>query len=72
MNVARQIGAFTLYGEVWTSHSFDPAGTISQYSLDLALAWLPRPTLQFDVGANIGLNRQTPDIVSYIGVSTRF
>jgi hypothetical protein len=72
VNVARQIGAFTLYGELWTSHSLDPAGATSQYSLDLALAWLPRPTLQFDVGANIGLNPQTPDIVGYIGVSTRF
>jgi hypothetical protein len=25
-----------------------------------------------DVGINIGLNRNTPDVVSYIGISTRF
>lgn len=43
-----------------------------QYSYDLALAWLLHPTLQLDIGANIGLNASTPDLVSYIGVSTRF
>jgi hypothetical protein len=38
----------------------------------MALVWLPQPTLQFDIGVNIGLNRNTPAIVSYVGVSTRF
>jgi hypothetical protein len=28
--------------------------------------------LQLDAGANFGLNRQTPDIELYAGVSTRF
>lgn len=72
INIARQIGKFTLYNEIWTSQNFDPAGTVSQYSYDVSLAWLPRPTLQFDIGANVGLNSNTPDLVGYIGVSTRF
>ena len=72
INVAKQFGAFTLYNEIWTSQNFDPAGTVRQYSYDVSLAWLPRPTLQWDVGANIGLNRDTPDLVAYVGVSTRF
>jgi hypothetical protein len=72
VNVARQIGDFTLYNELWTSQNFDPAGTLRQYSYDVSLAWLPRPTLQFDIGANIGLNADTPDLVAYVGVSTRF
>jgi Putative MetA-pathway of phenol degradation len=72
VNIAKQFGAFTLYSEIWTSQNFDPAGTVRQYSYDASLAWLMRPTLQFDVGANVGLNRDTPDLVAYVGVSTRF
>jgi hypothetical protein len=72
INVAKQIGQFTLYNELWTNQNFDPSGTVRQYSYDLSLAWLPQPTLQFDIGANIGLNASTPDLVSYIGVSTGF
>jgi hypothetical protein len=72
VNLAKQFGAFTLYNELWTSQNFDPSGTIRQYSYDVALAWLPRPTWQFDVGANIGLNRSTPGLVAYVGIATRF
>ncbi len=72
VNIAKQFGAFTLYNEIWTSQNFDPSGTVRQYSYDVSLAWLPRPTLQFDIGANVGLNRNTPDLVAYVGISTRF
>ncbi len=71
-NIAKQFGKFTLYNEIWTSQNYDPAGTVRQYSYDLSLAWLPQPTLQFDIGANVGLNRNTPDLVAYFGISTRF
>ena len=72
VNIAKQFGQFTFYNEIWTSQNFDPTGTVRQYSYDTSLAWLPEPTLQFDVGANIGLNANTPDLVAYVGVSTRF
>lgn len=72
VNIARQFGAFTFYNELWTSQNFDPSGTVRQYSYDVSLAWLARPTLQFDVGANIGLNRNTPDAQLYLGIATRF
>jgi hypothetical protein len=72
INIAKQIGAFTLYNEIWTSQNFDPAGTVRQYSYDVSLAWLVQPTLQLDIGANIGLNRETPDLVAYLGISSRF
>lgn len=72
VNVAKSFGAITILNELWTSQDFDPAGTVRQYSYDLALVWLARPNLQFDVGANIGLNRNTPDVVSYVGLSVRF
>ena len=58
--------------EVWTAQNFDPAGTVHQYSIDGGLAWVARPNLQFDVGANFGLNQATPDVQVYAGVSTRF
>jgi hypothetical protein len=72
INIAKQFGKFTLYNEIWTSQNYDPEGTVSQYSYDVSLAWLPQPTLQFDIGANVGLNRNTPDLVAYFGISTRF
>lgn len=72
VNVAKSLGAVTLLGELWTRQDFTSAGTVDQYSADAAVVWLARPNLQFDIGANFGLNRNTPDVVSYIGVSTRF
>lgn len=72
VNVAKSLGAVTLAGELWTQQDFTSAGTIDQYSADAAVVWLARSNLQFDIGANFGLNRNTPDVVSYIGVSTRF
>ncbi len=72
VNIGKQIGEVTLYNEIWTSQNFDPSGTFDQWSYDVAVAWLVSPTLQLDVGANIGLNRNTPDVVSYVGISARF
>ena len=62
----------TAYAELWTAQNYDPAGTVRQYSADLAIAWLVQPTLQLDAGANLGLNRATPDAQLYLGLSTRF
>ena len=58
--------------ELWSAQNFDPSGTVHQYSIDGGLAWVARPNLQFDVGANFGLNRETPDAQVYVGVATRF
>jgi hypothetical protein len=62
----------TLTGELWSSINRDPGNTIRQYSVDAALAWMARPNLQFDVGANVGLNSSTPALQLYTGVSRRF
>jgi hypothetical protein len=58
--------------ELWGQWDWDPAGTQKQYSADVAFAYLPNKNLQLDTGANFGLNRNTPDIELYAGVSTRF
>jgi hypothetical protein len=58
--------------ELWGQWNWDPAGTQKQYSADAAFAYLPNKNLQLDAGANFGLNRNTPDIELYTGVSVRF
>ncbi|MFL6725739.1 MAG: transporter [Sphingomicrobium sp.] len=58
--------------EVWAMWDWDPAGTAEQVSWDVSAAYLPTKDLQLDAGANFGLNRQTPDVELYTGVSVRF
>ncbi len=58
--------------ELWGMWDWDPAGTGRQYSADLAFAYLPNKDLQLDWGVNFGLNKQTPDLELYTGVSIRF
>ncbi|MEW5686865.1 MAG: transporter [Pseudomonadota bacterium] len=73
VNVARPLSdRVSLIGELWSSFNFDPAGTVRQYSADVAMTYLVTPVVQLDVGANFGLNRNTPDAQLYAGVSTRF
>lgn len=62
----------TVYGELWGNWNVDPAGTVHQYSADIAAAWAIRKTLQVDVGLNFGLNRYTPGVQAYFGVSQKF
>jgi hypothetical protein len=64
----------TLAGEIWGDANFDPSGTVYQASFDLGAAWIPAkaPTFQLDGGVNIGLNKATPDVQAYVGVSKRF
>lgn len=72
VNIGKTIGKVTVAAELWGQEDFDPAGTTEQVSADLMATWMPKPKLQFDVGANFGLNRDTPDVQVYAGVSTRF
>jgi hypothetical protein len=73
VNVGKSLSStLTASVELWTAQDYDPSGHVDQYSADVALAYLARPTLQLDAGTNIGLNRATPDVQAYVGVSTRF
>ncbi|QHL90500.1 transporter [Sphingomonas changnyeongensis] len=72
VNIGKQIGRTTLYGELWTAQNFDPGGTIRQYSADFAVAHLLNDELQLDVGGNFGLNAATPDVQLYAGISVRW
>ena len=72
INLSKAFGKATLYAEFWNAQNFDPARTAHQYSADVALTYLLKPTLQIDVGGNFGLNSETPDAQLYVGISTRF
>lgn len=61
-----------LSAEIWGQWDWDPAGTEKQASVDGALAYRLSDDLQLDAGANFGLNRSTPDVELYTGVSVRF
>jgi Putative MetA-pathway of phenol degradation len=64
----------TLSAEIWGDVNFDPTGRVTQSSFDLGAAWIPAkaPTFQLDGGVNLGLNRATPGVQAYLGVSRRF
>ena len=72
--ISHAAGPVTLSGELWSDVNFDPSGSVTQYSGDVAVAWAPKklPDIQFDGGLNFGLNRATPAVQAYIGVSHRF
>jgi len=67
-------GGMTGGVELWGSETRDAGRWSRQATADATLAWIPakRPSLQLDAGVNLGLNRQTPDVEAYAGISRRF
>ena len=72
VGLGKSFGPVTLGAELWTGQNLDPTGTVSQYTFDLDAAWLVNSDTQLDGGVNIGLNRATPDLEFYFGISRRF
>jgi Putative MetA-pathway of phenol degradation len=62
----------TLYVEFWSDFNNDPTQRTVQYTFDMAFAWVVRPNLQLDFGADIGLNSAAPTIQVFAGLSQRF
>jgi hypothetical protein len=62
----------SISGELWGQWDWDSAGTTRQASADASAAYLVSNDLQLDAGANFGLNRNTPDVELYTGISVRF
>jgi hypothetical protein len=50
----------------------DVSGTKAELLGGLSAAWSPGSSLQLDVGANIGMNRDAPDVQLYLGVARPF
>lgn len=49
-----------------------PDGHVTQALAGLSLGWQVADETQLDLGANAGLNRDTPDMELYFGISRRF
>ena len=72
-NLAWQItDKLNLSGEIWWQREWDPAKATWQASADGAIAYLVNNKLQLDAGANLGLNRNTPDVDVYVGFARQF
>lgn len=61
-----------LSAEIWGQWDWDPSGTARQASADGSVAFLASDEVQLDAGTNLGLNRNTPDVELYGGISKRF
>lgn len=64
--------ALTLTLEDQLVRDQDPSGSTTQDLASASLAWMPRKTLQLDIGAVAGLDRNAPDVELYAGVARRF
>lgn len=63
--------AVTLYAELYAARGAD-GRTPPVYTADAAVAWMVTDTLQVDIGTNIGLNRNAPNLQLYTGIAQRF
>jgi hypothetical protein len=73
VNLAAAISdKLTVSGEIWGMWDWDPMGTTKQYSADATATYAVKNDLQLDAGVHFGLNRETPDVELYTGVSVRF
>ena len=50
----------------------DPSGNATKITAGLSIAVQSGDDLQFDTGSNVGLNRNSPDVEVYLGISKRF
>jgi hypothetical protein len=62
----------TLSGEAQLIRHRDPVKSSTQALAALSMTYQPKPRLQFDIGAQAGLNHATPDLALYAGVSEKF
>ena len=70
--LSHAFGATTLGAEVWGEIDADPSGKVRQASADFTAARAVGGDAQIDAGVNLGLNRATPDVEVYAGVTRRF
>ncbi|MBV9883621.1 MAG: transporter [Sphingomonadaceae bacterium] len=58
--------------ELSVARDEDPSGHSTQLLAGLSADWTPGSNTQLDVGTNVGLNRNVPDVEVYFGVAQRF
>ena len=72
INLSHPIGKqLTVYGEFFSQLGVDK-GNPPVYTFDAAVAWAVTSNLQLDVGTNIGLNQNAPNLQLYAGIAQRF
>lgn len=62
----------SMAAEVSLTRDRDPGGHTTEALAGLSAGWQPGPDSQWDVGANVGLNRDSPDVEFYFGYARRF
>ena len=73
LNVSHAIGStpLTAYAEIYSSLGTDK-NIPPVYTFDTAVSWMVKDNLQLDVGANIGLNKASPNLQLYTGIAARW
>lgn len=61
----------TVYGELYSALGTDK-NTPPVYTADFAISYMLTGTVQLDVGANVGLNKNAPNLQLYTGIAQRF
>ncbi|MBV9842486.1 MAG: transporter [Sphingomonadaceae bacterium] len=64
--------AWSVTGELQTSHDDDPSGHRSEHRAAFSAAYQFGKDFQIDAAAIAGLDHQTPDVEAYFGISHRF
>jgi hypothetical protein len=64
--------AVSIAAELSFARDRDPAGHDSEWLAGLSAGWQPDDDSQWDIGANIGLYRASPDFQFYFGFARRF
>jgi hypothetical protein len=73
VNIAHPLtDALSVAVEYWRQDNHEPSGRVKQESADIAFTYLVSPDLQLDLGANVGVNKATPDHQLYAGFSYRW
>lgn len=62
----------SMAAEVSLTRDRDPGGHSTEALAGLSAGWQPDDDSQWDVGANVGLNRDSPDVELYFGFARRF
>lgn len=73
LSIGYAIGSVLLGADVYMIQSFDPGpNKPNWYLADANIGWFTDNDTMLDLGAAAGLNRATPDLEIYVGISRRF
>jgi len=74
IGIEHGMGDVTFGAELWARRDDDPLGETTEASVGFQLMWMPAGAdeVQLDIGVDIGLNEETPDLEFGMGVARRF